>query len=327
MIGLKNQFFEKRIINIIQNKNINYALLFHYNSISSKEWVTLKKQVFQINPNIINKVIPNRLLSKLWKSVNLSSMSVTQDSQTIVSLTFDTLSTKGDNGSFGASCLFFCSDVEDLEKILNIVNVCDLDSKIVSKSIFDQHQQNTTDAQLIQNLVKSFSPEGLKGLHTSQKFINIGLLFFSDTMTGQLSLQDDQRSRHTKDSSAVNTSDEIKKSSELASNRQLRCPQRSTTTYGHRNAIYFNFFDIKRLINLSGTNCRAKLNLITNHPNQNIIFQLYRQLWCPSRELIDFLGINSHATQLINIIKITQYFVYDSLLTVLNNSISGKYNT
>ena len=95
----KNQFVEKEMSELFHNHT--YVLLFHYNNMTSKEWIHLKKTLFQINPSIQSKVVPNRFLLQMARSAS-----------TRVSF---------DQYDLGSSCLFFSSNQQDLKKILNFV--------------------------------------------------------------------------------------------------------------------------------------------------------------------------------------------------------------
>lgn len=102
---IKNQFFEKKIYQLFDNHSI--VLLFHYNNITSKEWLELKKKLFQANPFIQNKIIPNRFLSQLLKNMLIEST------------TGEQLQLQASNA--GSSCLFFCSSLDNLNQIFLIL--------------------------------------------------------------------------------------------------------------------------------------------------------------------------------------------------------------
>ena len=118
---IKNEFFEKKITHLLQM--YPYVLIFHYNNITSKEWLDLKKKLFQINPFIINKVIPNRFLSQLWKNLKFEDKYVKNDTYNFQNLpkAIITLELSKSQITPGSSCLFFCSTMEDLKNIFRII--------------------------------------------------------------------------------------------------------------------------------------------------------------------------------------------------------------
>lgn len=168
---IKNEFFEKKITHLLQT--YPYVLIFHYNNITSKEWLDLKKELFQINPFIINKVIPNRFLFQLWKNLKFEQIKDTQLTQhSLNSLTIEekyaqenTLNLQNFSEALiisefsrsqiapGSSCLFFCSTMEDLKQIFRIIE--------------------------IQSQTKSSSKTDLRLTSSNLKFINIGMISMS----------------------------------------------------------------------------------------------------------------------------------------------------
>lgn len=113
---IKNQFFEKKITQLFQI--YPYVLIFHYNNITSKEWLNLKQKLFQINPLIQNKVIPNRFLSQLWK--NLKFEEISGNSKNKLSIVSE--KSNNDEYNLGSSCLFFCSTKNDLKQIYEVTD-------------------------------------------------------------------------------------------------------------------------------------------------------------------------------------------------------------
>ncbi len=116
---IKNKFFEDKIGQLFEIYPI--VLFFHYNNITSKEWLQLKKKLFQINPSIVNKVVPNRFLSQVWKNIEFetnktsdvnekSGNSQSQFSEIVFNNEYN----------YGSSCLFFCSNIDDLKNIMKI---------------------------------------------------------------------------------------------------------------------------------------------------------------------------------------------------------------
>ena len=118
---IKNEFFEKKITHLLQM--YPYVLIFHYNNITSKEWLDLKKKLFQINPLIINKVIPNRFLSQLWKNLKFEDKYVQDGTYNFQNLPKATITLELSQSQItpGSSCLFFCSTMEDLKNIFRII--------------------------------------------------------------------------------------------------------------------------------------------------------------------------------------------------------------
>jgi ribosomal protein L10 len=128
MSFIKNQFFEKKITESFQV--YPYVLIFHYNNITSKEWLYLKKTLFQINPSIQNKVIPNRFLFQLWQNFKFENISQsdahyvgTKSVDSFPSTFSESIGEKieqNNDYNLGSSCLFFCSTKDDLKKIIEI---------------------------------------------------------------------------------------------------------------------------------------------------------------------------------------------------------------
>jgi len=135
---IKNQFFEKKIYQLFDTHSI--VLLFHYNNITSKEWLELKKKLFQANPFIQNKIIPNRFLSQLLKNMLIEST------------TGEQLQLQASNA--GSSCLFFCSSLDDLNQIFLILGSTDGTGTSGSKNSQKQFEYFISSSQQKLNTLK-----------------------------------------------------------------------------------------------------------------------------------------------------------------------------
>lgn len=119
MSFIKNQFFEKKITQLL--KNYKYVLIFHYNNITSKEWISLKKNFFQINPFIQSKVVPNRFLFQLLKNLKLNKISFDNSQNEQKDSLHEQIEPQENQFNLGSSCLFFCSNQNDLKKITKLI--------------------------------------------------------------------------------------------------------------------------------------------------------------------------------------------------------------
>ncbi len=96
---LQNKIIEEKLLQLIDNSQ--FTIIFHYNTITSKEWLNLKKRLFQKQLSISHKVVPVRFFSRLLKASNLGISSA--------------------NSMGGHLCLFFCSSKEDLVNLYQIL--------------------------------------------------------------------------------------------------------------------------------------------------------------------------------------------------------------
>jgi hypothetical protein len=170
MSFIKNQFFEKKITESFQI--YPYVLIFHYNNITSKEWLHLKKTLFQINPSIQNRVVPNRFLFQLWKNFKFENFSqgdghyVTDKSVHSLNYSMEAIPWKrekieqNNNYNLGSSCLFFCSTKNDLKKIFEITETFG------------------TSGLIYQNKSVPWSPTINEKRSNTLKFLNIGMIAF-----------------------------------------------------------------------------------------------------------------------------------------------------
>ena len=181
---IQNKFFEEKIGQLFEIYPI--VLLFHYNNITSKEWLQLKKKLFQINPSIVNKVVPNRFLSQVWKNIEFETNEISDvheksgNSQSQFSeIVFN------NEYNYGSSCLFFCSTVDDLRNIMKItandqnfhednnkinqicstskfINIGMIDKKILRNNSIDKSLPSSKKIQLFHSISNSkalfFSP-------------------------------------------------------------------------------------------------------------------------------------------------------------------------
>jgi hypothetical protein len=116
---IKNKFFEEKIGQLFEIYPI--VLLFHYNNITSKEWLQMKKKLFQINPSIVNKVVPNRFLSEVWQNIEFETNKTSDTNQKSGSSPSQFSQIVFNNEyNYGSSCLFFCSNGDDLKNIMKI---------------------------------------------------------------------------------------------------------------------------------------------------------------------------------------------------------------
>ena len=122
---LKNQILEEELLHLVTTHQ--FTLLFHYNTIKSKEWLHLQKLLFQKQLNTPHKVIPVRYFSNLLQNMGESSFRAARLPQGKTAFTTDlavfSLSPKAntnlpDTACFvkkfeslgGSFCFFFCSD-------------------------------------------------------------------------------------------------------------------------------------------------------------------------------------------------------------------------
>lgn len=123
---LKNQILEEELLHLVTTNQ--FTLLFHYNTIKSKEWLHLQKLLFQKQLNTPHKVIPVRYFSKLLQNRGISRASpptrppqgktATTSDLAVLSVWPKANMNLPDTACFvkkfeslgGSFCFFFCSD-------------------------------------------------------------------------------------------------------------------------------------------------------------------------------------------------------------------------
>lgn len=110
---LKNVFFSEKINKLFDT--YPYIILFHHNNMKSKEWLSLKKKLHQINPSILMKVIPNRFLSQIISQYQINALGNEQQNSSYAQFSKGSMHEKY---NLGSCCLFFCLTIDDLKNII-----------------------------------------------------------------------------------------------------------------------------------------------------------------------------------------------------------------
>lgn len=283
---IKNEFFEKKITHLLQM--YPYVLIFHYNNITSKEWLDLKKKLFQINPFIINKVIPNRFLSQLWKNFKFEDKHVQNDTYNFQNLPKATITLELSKSQItpGSSCLFFCSTMEDLKNIFRIIE---------NQSQTKPSWGESADLRLTSN---------------NLKFINIGMISinlknielkhdFFNSITREAIGNNGRGSRGAMVPSLVGGKDE---SPSLPCSKPSKILENEVPLY---SATFFNPYDIQKMLGLD-SHIFQKLSESLNR-NEYLIthFHKFLNFSTPGKiENFPRMIFNIHHYDLFNILSI-----------------------
>ncbi len=118
---LKNIFFSEKVNRLFDT--YPYIILFHHNNMKSKEWLSIKKKLHQINPSILMKVIPNRFLSQTISHYQIECpLGGASPRQRPKPAPNEQLRIQQEltnqKYNLGSCCLFFCLTLNDLKNII-----------------------------------------------------------------------------------------------------------------------------------------------------------------------------------------------------------------
>lgn len=128
-----NDFMQKKLFNKIIHSP--YTLIFHYNTIRSKDWRIVKEKLFQVR-NKQAKSTPSALLglTKQVSSTQLTTAVVPLRILTKISSSAGITTDFAHLPSTGSSCLFFCESIEESKIILGIVQSSFIDKTEPSRT-------------------------------------------------------------------------------------------------------------------------------------------------------------------------------------------------